>query len=311
MRGPGGRILFILALALGAAVAVSPRQAAATPEFSERTGESCTTCHLEGDGGRLARAGLEFAASGYRWPPTGGYRVLGPIKGTVRLFIGFLHVTAAFIWFGTILYVHLMLRPAYAARGLPKGEVVLGLVSMVLVGVSGVLLTVSRIRSLEVLVSSPWGLTLLVKIGVYLLMITSALVVVTVIGPNLKKRGGAGMKPSGSVYGPDNLAAFDGREGRPALVACGGRVYDVSGLKLWRGGVHMKHNAGMDLTEMLKRAPHGAEKLEGVPVAGTFDPLTKRRLTAYQKAFYLVAYMNLSLVFVVLATISYWRWGLG
>jgi len=25
------------------------------------------------------------------------------------------------MWFGTILYVHLLLKPAYAARGLPRG----------------------------------------------------------------------------------------------------------------------------------------------------------------------------------------------
>jgi predicted heme/steroid binding protein len=281
----------------------------ATPEFSERTAQSCGTCHLDEGGGELSRKGLEFAASGYVWPPSGGYRLLGPVQKKVRFFVGLFHIVAAFIWFGTILYVHLMLRPAYAMKGLPKGEVALGLVSMAVVGITGVLLTISRIRSLDVLVRSPWGIILSVKIALYLVMISSAVFVVLVIGPQLKKGRAGRPLPADGLFGPEELSAFDGKEGRPALIAFNETVYDVSELKMWAGGMHMKHLAGTDLTDAIKKAPHGEEKLEAAKAAGTFNLETKLSLTPYQKAFYVVAYMNLTIVFIVLGTIAFWRWG--
>lgn len=283
----------------------------ATPEYSARSGQSCKTCHLgEGTGGPLSETGLEFAASGYVWPPTGGYRVLGPIRKSVRFIIGYIHILTAFLWFGTILYVHILLRPAYASKGLPKGEVRLGLASMLIVGISGMLLMVSRIRGLSVLVTSPWGRTLLLKIFLYLIMVASGVLVVRVIGPRLGRSTPRGTLPEDGVFGAESLAPFDGQEGRPAYVALKGKVYDVSGLKLWKGGLHMKHRSGTDLSEAILRAPHGEEKLEAVKAVGTFDPTRPARKTLEQKIFYAVAYVNLGLVFAVLVVIAWWRWGL-
>jgi predicted heme/steroid binding protein len=65
------------------------------------------------------------------------------------------------------------------------------------------------------------------------------------------------------------LARCDGREGRPAYIAYQGKVYDVAGSFLWKGGRHQAmHDAGMDLTGILDRAPHGADLLERVPAVG-------------------------------------------
>jgi predicted heme/steroid binding protein len=214
------------------------------------------------------------------------------------------------MWFGTILYVHLILRPGYAARGLPKAEVALGMVSMIIVGITGVLLTISKIRSLDVLYSSPWGITLSVKIMLYLVMISSALFVVLFIGPRLKK----GMKKSitaiPEIFDPVTLSHFDGKEGTPAYVAYKEKVFDMTSLKLWKNGLHMKHAAGNDMTNSLPKAPHGEEKLEGLPVVGKYDSSGKPPKTPVQKAFYFIAYMNLAIVFFVLIVIAYWRWGL-
>lgn len=282
----------------------------ATPDYAEDTKQGCLICHLEEDGGDINEIGLEFSASGYVWPPEGGYRILGPVRKTVRFAFGMIHIIAAFMWFGTIMYVHLILKPGYAARGLPKGEVALGMVSMVIVGITGVLLTISKIRSLDVLYSSPWGITLSVKIMLYLVMISSALFVVLFIGPRLKK----GMKKSipaiPEIFDPETLSHFDGKEGAPAYVAYKGKVFDMSSLKLWKNGVHMKHAAGQDMTESLPKAPHGEEKLDGLPVVGKYDDSRKPSKTPVQKAFYFIAYMNLSIVFCVLIVIAYWRWGL-
>lgn len=288
-----------------------PPKVAATPEFAEKTAQGCLTCHRDAEGGgALTTDGLRYAAAGYRWPPTGGYRVLGGLRRGVRLLVGLAHVVAAFLWFGTILYVHLMLRPAYAEKGLPRGEVLLGLVSMAVVGVTGALLTFSRVAGLDVLLASPWGRVLSGKIAVYLVMIASAATAVLFVGPRLRRARVAAVAPADGVYDPATLAAFDGRGGLPALVAVGDAVYDVSALPRWTGGAHMKHTAGRDLTTDLARAPHGASQLERARRVGTFDASRAPRKTAAQRAFYVIAYVNLGLVFFVLFLLAFWRWGL-
>jgi len=55
----------------------------------------------------------------------------------------------------------------------------------------------------------------------------------------------------------EELARFDGKEGRKAYVAVNGKVYDVSASPRWQRGDHEgAHRAGGDLTEELKAAPH-------------------------------------------------------
>jgi len=236
--------------------------------------------------------------------------VLGPIRSGVRLVVGFLHLIAAFLWFGTILYVHLMLRPAYASQGLPRGEVALGLVSMAVVGSTGALLTFSKIAGPDVLFQSPWGRVLAAKIAVFALMISSAAVAILFIGPRLRRIARQPLLPRDGVFDPASLAAFDGVDGRPAFIAHRGSVYDVSALPRWRGGTHLKHLAGRDLSGDLGRAPHDASVLERARQVGAFDPARLPARTAAQKAFYVVAYLNLTLVFVVIALLAWWRWGL-
>ena len=73
----------------------------------------------------------------------------------------------------------------------------------------------------------------------------------------------------------EELAQFDGKEGRPAYLAYRGQVYDLTSSFLWMKGRHQAlHEAGKDLTEALNEAPHGTDLLERVPVIGTLveDP---------------------------------------
>ena len=66
------------------------------------------------------------------------------------------------------------------------------------------------------------------------------------------------------------LEAFNGKNGNPAYAVCEGKVYDISQSAFWVGGEHMgMHNAGKDITEELKLAPHGEEVLERVKLVGT------------------------------------------
>ncbi|MFO7765444.1 MAG: cytochrome b5 domain-containing protein [Pelovirga sp.] len=71
------------------------------------------------------------------------------------------------------------------------------------------------------------------------------------------------------------LSTYDGRDGKPAYVAVSGVVYDVSNSKLWTDGNHEgAHQAGQDLTEELKTAPHVRSVIERFPVIGQLNPST-------------------------------------
>jgi len=73
-------------------------------------------------------------------------------------------------------------------------------------------------------------------------------------------------------FSREELARYDGKGGRPAYIACNGKVYDVSTSFLWQKGNHqILHGAGADLTEVLKQAPHGEDLLERFPVVGTLE----------------------------------------
>jgi predicted heme/steroid binding protein/uncharacterized membrane protein len=70
----------------------------------------------------------------------------------------------------------------------------------------------------------------------------------------------------------ESLSQFDGRDGQPVYLAHQGRVIDVSGSKLWKGGLHMKrHRAGCDLTTDIEAAPHGIEVLDRYPQVGRLE----------------------------------------
>ena len=59
-----------------------------------------------------------------------------------------------------------------------------------------------------------------------------------------------------------DLSQFDGRQGRPAYFAYQGKIYEAGGSRLWKDGGHRKrHFAGDDLTDALKTAPHGEDKV--------------------------------------------------
>lgn len=56
----------------------------------------------------------------------------------------------------------------------------------------------------------------------------------------------------------EELAQFDGLEGRKAYIAYMGTIYDVSEHPSWEGGAHYGIQAGQDVTEALDKSPHGA-----------------------------------------------------
>ena len=74
------------------------------------------------------------------------------------------------------------------------------------------------------------------------------------------------------TFDDQELANCNGQDGRPAYVAHRGKVVDLTGSRLWKGGVHMKrHHAGADLSTDIQAAPHGPEVLERFPQVGVLE----------------------------------------
>ena len=67
----------------------------------------------------------------------------------------------------------------------------------------------------------------------------------------------------------EQLAQFDGREGRKAYISVDGKIYDVTNSPRWPNGNHNGYQAGQDLTnEILNASPHGIRTLDNVPMIG-------------------------------------------
>ncbi|MCK5808668.1 hypothetical protein KAH37_06770, partial [bacterium] len=63
-----------------------------------------------------------------------------------------------------------------------------------------------------------------------------------------------------------------------AWVAIDGVVYDVTHNKSWCCGSHHGIKAGQDLTERIKKSPHGTKTLANLPIIGKLDDGTAPKL---------------------------------
>jgi predicted heme/steroid binding protein len=288
-------------------ISIFPTGSFGTEEYSKETGKTCKVCHINpAGGGDLTEKGENFKKS---LQLKGFYKPLTTIQKIVRFIIGYLHIMTAIIWFGTIFYVHLILKPAYAVKGLPKGELLVGWVSIIVIAITGTLLTIAKVPSLNILFHTKFGILLLIKIGLFLLMATSAAIVTFVIGPRLKKIREIKIQSNKRDFNIEELAQFNGKENRPAYIAYKGNIYEVTHSKLWKDGSHLKkHHAGFDLTDMIAQAPHGEEKILSMPLVGKLIKTDKGKMSFYEKAFYFFAYMNLIFIFLIIFVISLWRW---
>lgn len=271
----------------------------ATEEYAETTRQSCAVCHLEpSGGGDLTAVGAGYAAGGYRWPVPSDApaRALSTGSKLLRLVLGYAHLLAAFAWFGTIFYVHVVLKPAYAKGGLPRTEMRLAWAAILVMALSGVPLLLFKYPSLGALLTTRSGKLLTVKIGLYLFLVVSAAGVSLFLSPKLKKR-------------RSTWQDHDGREGRPAWVKVGDTLHDLTASPRWAEGTHFRrHQAGEDLTAALKSAPHGPEKLEGFPSFSLTEKSLQKE-SAEVRLLYLMAYVNLFVALGVLLVIAWMRWG--
>jgi len=73
------------------------------------------------------------------------------------------------------------------------------------------------------------------------------------------------------VFTREELAEFDGQEGRPAYVAYAGKVYDVTNSGHVSDGAHYQHEMGADLTDDIEDAPHEPDVLDAFPIVGELE----------------------------------------
>lgn len=301
--------MHIIGVVLLLSIFLAPPLVCATEEYAKQTGKTCVICHRDpGGGGELTAAGVTFSVS---YQVKAENLATGIYIKAFRLAIGYIHFLTAIYWFGTILYVHLILKPAYAASGLPRGEMKVGIISMIVMGFTGSILTFYRVTSFNTLLHTKFGILLLVKVALYLVMVLSALFVIIVIGPRLKAKRKEPLLPGRSdEFTPDDLTAYDGKDGHPAYFAFEGKVYDASPSKLWKQGTHMgRHDAGNDLTEALNLAPHGREQITSMMAVGKLITATPRKAPLHERVFFFMAHMNLTIVFIIVLILSLWRWG--
>lgn len=296
-----GQRRLLVAIVLLPLIFGSAPAALASPGFSGQTGLSCTACHENPQGGSvLTSYGARFRANAYS---TENLPEKLQWHSLPYLIAGFIHILTAVIWFGTIFYIHLFIRPRSIMGGLPKSEMMLGRICILLVGITGIVLSIWRIPEISILWNTTFGIVWLVKVGAFILMVAIAAFTTTWLNRKLK----AGAQQDGESAAP---SANNGKEGRPAHVIHHGRIYDVTQSKLWKDGVHMRrHSAGTDLTEAMAGAPHGAEVLERMPDLGEAATESEAGTPWPQQVFLILSYLVLVFMLIILLCVAYWNYG--
>jgi predicted heme/steroid binding protein/uncharacterized membrane protein len=271
-----------------------------TVEYTCQTEQPCTFCHENPDGGgTLTPEGEKFMAADYSFEEGGTPFIW---KRPLKLIFGFLHILFAIVWFGTIFYIHLFVKPASLTSGLPLNERILGWVCIVVVGVTGIALSVLRLGSVRDLWTTTFGIVWMVKVFIFLIMAAIAALATTRI--NRKMREAYSQKDS-------RVTAVSGDEGGdPKTFVFEGILYDVSESKLWKNGIHMgRHQAGGDLTPAMEGAPHGVEVLERLPRLGPAGDSGKVSQPPAVRHFIFMAYFILFCMLGVIFCVAYWNWG--
>lgn len=309
------RYVFITLVFFGALLPQGP--AMATPEFAAKVGAPCATCHKDPEGGAELTAAGEYYKLNEKLPVAEAQHVapLLPLGSNLRFLIGYLHIIIGVAWFGAIFYVHIIIGPRNLAAGLPKQERILGMGSLIGVGVTGTLLTLNKIHGLSDFTNSAFGIVLAIKIGLYLVMTTLAVITIAVLHKRLTRLSSSDKREGAGEISRAALADYNGHGDRPAYVAVGETVYDVSTSKMWKGGLHARrHQAGTDLSASIKESPHGPSVLNKFPIAGKLPKETEKMSHHAEprvfKIFHTFAYINLIMALFILLCISFWRWGI-
>jgi predicted heme/steroid binding protein len=166
------------------------------------------------------------------------------------------------------------------------------------------------VTSLDTLLHTRFGILLVIKVALYLIMVLTALFVITVIGPRLKAKRKAPPPSATGNLTLEELASCDGKDGRPIWFAFEGKIYDATQSRFWKQGIHMgRHPAGSDLTEALSQAPHDRDKVTAMTAVGELIAAPPGKTPLHERVFFAMAYLNLTIVLLIILILSLWRWG--
>jgi hydroxylamine dehydrogenase len=293
----------------------------ATADYARQTGQPCPVCHERPEGGGpLSATGAAFVRGGDQWPIPEGVgsaqaQVPARIPRVIRLIVGYVHLATAVAWFGTIFYVHFIVGAKQLTSGLPKTERTVGWISIVIMTITGTVLTLYRYQETGTVFTGSFGTVFVIKLFQFGLMVLLAFISTTVLDRRMRSLGRPEAPPGYSTEGitSESLPLLDGREGHKGVVAVDGKLYDVSDSQLWSGGVHLRrHQAGQDLTAAMKGAPHGAKVLDRVPLIGTLQTAPAegpaQRWPAH-RIFVSFAHINVLLAVGILLCVAWWKWG--
>jgi predicted heme/steroid binding protein len=70
------------------------------------------------------------------------------------------------------------------------------------------------------------------------------------------------------IFTLEELATFNGKDGKSSYVAVDGVVYDLTNSKTWKNGVHHGIKAGTDASKKIQSSPHGKKVISKLPVVG-------------------------------------------
>jgi hydroxylamine dehydrogenase len=291
----------------------------ATVDYARQTGQPCGACHTRPEGGgELNGQGLAYVRGGYQWPIPEGIEPYSPsnLARTSKLIVGYIHLTVAVIWFGSIFYIHIIVKPQQLTTGIPKTERTLGWISIGTMAVTGIALTIFRHLETGSVFSGIFGTVFIIKLVQFGIMVFLAFIATVVLSRRMQQSARPGATLASSLeegITPETLSSSTGKDGTRAIVAVRGKLYDVTDSRLWRDGVHLrKHQAGQDLTEALKGAPHGEDVLERVPMIGELKAApakTGSRRSRAQRVFLAFTYINLVLTLGILLCVAWWKWG--
>ncbi len=312
---------FCLSFAILVAWAGLQSVSVATVDYAQQAGQACPVCHERPEGGgALTATGAAFVRGGYQWPLPAGVEITETylafrIPRAIRLIAGYVHLATAVAWFGTIFYVHVVIGPNQLTSGIPRTERRIGWLSIAIMAVTGTVLTIYRYQETGTVFSGTFGTVFIIKLLQYGLMVFLAAIATSVLDRRMRAARPSVGQPSakpGEITA-ELLPTFDGQDGRKAIVAVDGKLYDVSGSRLWPAGVHgRRHHAGQDLTAALEGAPHGEDVLQRVPLIGDLQvapaqpqPGRSREL----RIFAAFAHANLLLAAGILLCVAWWKWG--
>ena len=105
-------------------------------------------------------------------------------------------------------YIHLFVKPSSLSTGLPRRERILGWVCIIIVGVSGIILTTFRIKSPGEIWETTFGIVWFIKVSIYLIMVLIAAIATTRINRMLRKSHEQGSQ--------SDLPLFNGTDGNLA-----------------------------------------------------------------------------------------------